>query len=290
MKVISSQWSGVSKGIFSFALSTLLFVLSYPVEAQQQPKIAKIGELVFRDRSDLGAGREAFRQRLRELGYFEGKNIAYETRSAKGDLDRYPTLADELTRLNIDVLVASSINEAIAFKNATKTIPIVFVMSNDPLENGLIDSLARPGGNITGFTFIAPLLAGKRLELLKEAFPKFSRVAVLWNPQDLSTVQQWKESQLPARDLGLHLHSIEVSSVEQYEHAFKQTTKHGRVVIIVMGGALNTAHSKPLQTWSQISAAGDIDRREFVASGGLMSSVPTEANCISAPPLMSTKS
>ena len=112
--------------------------------------------------------------------------------------------------------------EALAAKNATRTIPIVFIAVADPVAAGLVDSLARPGGNITGFTNIAAVLAGKRLELLKETVPKLSRVAVLWNPQDPSTAQQWKESQLPARELGLQLHSMEVSSADKYEARSKK--------------------------------------------------------------------
>jgi ABC-type uncharacterized transport system substrate-binding protein len=132
--------------------------------AQQQAKVAKIGELLFRPGSTLGAGRVVFRAKLRELGYIEGKSVAYETRSADGKLDRFPALADELVRLKVDVLVASSTTEALAFKNATRMIPIVFYSVSDPVAIGLVDSLARPGGNITGFTNIAPMLSGKRLE------------------------------------------------------------------------------------------------------------------------------
>ena len=162
---------------------------------------------------------------LRDLGYVEGKNIAFEYRSADNKLDRLPALADELVRLKVDVLVTPGTSEALAAKNATRTIPIVFFSGGDPVAAGLVDSLARPGGNITGFTNIGAVLAGKRLELLKETVPKLSRVAVLWDPQDPSSAQQWKESQLPARELGLQLHSMEVSSADKYESAFKEATK-----------------------------------------------------------------
>src|SRR4029450_8537401 len=124
--------------------------------------------------------------------------------------DRLPALADELVGLKVDVLIASSTPAALAAKNAAKTIPIIFLGVSDPVAAGLVDSLARPGGNITGFTNIAPVLAGKRLELLKETVPKLSRVAVLWDPKDSGSTQQWKESQLPARELGLQLHSMGV--------------------------------------------------------------------------------
>jgi putative ABC transport system substrate-binding protein len=185
MKVVSSQWSVVSKSLFSLALCALLVALCIPVEAQQQTKVAKIGEIVSRgqERPGLGTGRELFRRSLRELGYVEGKNITFETQSAEGNVDRFPALAEELVRLKVDVLVASSTLEALAFKNATRLIPIVYVGPTDPVTAGLVNSLARPGGNITGFTTIAAVLAGKRLGLLKETVPKLSVVALLWNPK-----------------------------------------------------------------------------------------------------------
>jgi putative tryptophan/tyrosine transport system substrate-binding protein len=131
------------------------------VKRSSSQKVFKIGELVFRgsDRPGLGAGREVFQAKLRDLGYIEGKNIIYETRYAAGKLDRFPALADELVRLKVDVLFASSTTEALAFRNATKTIPVVFNIASDPVVDGLVDSLARPGGNLTGVTLIAPVLA-----------------------------------------------------------------------------------------------------------------------------------
>ena len=131
-------------------------------------------------------------------------------------------MADELVRLKVDVLLASTTPAAEAAKNASRTIPIVFTGGFDPVALGLVDSLARPGGNVTGFTSIASVLVGKRLELLKEIVSKLSRVAVVWDPQNPGSAQQWKESQLPARELGLQLHSIEVSSADKFEAAFKR--------------------------------------------------------------------
>ena len=135
------------------------------------------------------SGHELFRRELRELGYVEGKNIAIEYRYAENKLDRLPALADELVRLKVDVTRHALDGRSLAAKNATRTIPIVFLGVCDPVAAGLVDSLARPGGNITGFTSIAAVLAGKRLELLKETVPKLSRVAVLWNPQDPGSAQ-----------------------------------------------------------------------------------------------------
>lgn len=167
---------------YSFALPSMRAALSFVcalvfalspsfLNAQQPAKVFRIGELVFRgDRLNLGAGRELFRRALGELGYVEGKNIAFEIRSAGGNPDRFPTLAEELVRLEVDVLIASSVNEVLAFKSATKKIPIVMMsVGADPVEAGLVQSLARPGGNVTGVTDFATEISAKRLELLKEA-------------------------------------------------------------------------------------------------------------------------
>src|SRR5262245_46694422 len=166
-------------------------------EAQQHAKIFKIGYLsAVSDRQ--GGASESVKRELETLSYVEGKNITFESRYAGNKLDRLPALADELIGLNVDLLLASSNAAALAAKNATRTIPIVFLGAGDPVALGLVDSLARPGGNITGFTTIAPVLAGKRLELLKETVPKPSRVAVLWNPEIPGVASQWRENQLAA--------------------------------------------------------------------------------------------
>jgi putative ABC transport system substrate-binding protein len=150
-------------------------------EAQQPAKVPKIGWLQARSPSGPGGGPESFLREFHKLGYVEGKNIAFEYRFADDKYDRLPALADELVRLKVDVLVTPATTGALALKNATRTIPIVFLGVSDPVALVLVDSLARPGGNITGFTSIEAVLAGKRLELLKETVPKLSRVAVLWD-------------------------------------------------------------------------------------------------------------
>ena len=196
---------------------------------------------------------------LRELSYVEGKNIAIEFRDADNKLDRLPALADELVRLKVDVFIASAPRAALAAKNATRTIPIVFYDVADPVALGLVDSLARPGGNITGFTIITEVLAGKRLELLKETVPKLSRVAVLWNPQNPGNAQQWKESQLPARALGLQLHSMEVSSADKFESAFKEAAKARSAALAVAPDPLVFSNLKlDHGPGGKISAAGDM--------------------------------
>ena len=263
------------KKVIGFTLWAMLFAVCFPVEAQPQSKIAKIGWLGERG---SGSGRELFRRELGALGYVEGKNIAFEYRYAENRLDRLPVLADELVRLKVDLLVAPSTITALAAKNATRTIPIVFVGVDDPVAAGLIDSLARPGENITGFTSITGVLAGKRLEMLKETIPKLSRVAVLWNPQDPSSVRQWKESQLSARELGLQLHSMELTSAEKYENAFKEAVKARSAGFVLTLHALANSNQKRI---SDLAAKHRLPaiypRADFVASGGLMSYGPDRA-------------
>ena len=238
-------------------------------QAQQATKVFRIGYLSV---VGPGPGVEAFRRALREIGYVEGKNVAIEFRYADSKFDRLPALADELVRLKVDVLVASSTPAALAAQNATKTIPIVFVNVSDPVAAGLIDSLAHPGGNITGIANIATVLAGKRLELLKETVPKLSRVAELWNPQDPASAQQWKESLLSARELGLQLHSMEVSSADKYEGAFKEAIKARSAALAVTHHALAVSNQKQIADLAIKNRLPAIYARgDYVDSGGLMS-------------------
>ena len=251
------------------ALVVAIVMCGGVAHAQQQAKVPKIGSL---GTGGLGSGRELFRQALRELGYVEGKNITIEYRSAEGRLDRLPAVADELVRLNVDVIVTSSTTAALAAKNATKTIPIVFYTVPDPVVTGLVDNLARPGGNITGIADLATVLAGKRLELLKETIPKLSRVAVLWDRQIPGSAQQWKESELAAKGLGLQLHSMEVSNADKYEGAFKQAAKARSAALSVTQSPLASSNRKQIADLAQKNRMPAIyARRDFVESGGLMS-------------------
>jgi putative ABC transport system substrate-binding protein len=262
--------------IFFFLLLPTVFLTTVSLAEAQQPKMYKIGELTARPGLSRSSGE--FLRALRELGYVEGKNITVEFRSAEGKPDRFPALADELIRLKVDILVATSTAEALAFKSATKTIPIVFYTGGDPIGAGLVDSLARPGGNITGVTLISTELIGKRLELLKETIPTLSRVAVLWNPQSL-TMSPWKESLLPGRELGLQLHSMEVSSADKYESAFKEATKARSAALAVISSPLVFSSSRKqiadLATKHRLPAI--FDRGDFIGSGGLMSYGPDRA-------------
>jgi len=261
----------MKKKITVLTLCAVLFALRFPADAQQPSKIPKIGWLgVCPAASDPGP--EEFGREFRALGYVEGKTIVFEYRSADDKLDRLPVLADELVRLKVDVLLASTTPAAVAAKNATRTIPMVFYGGFDPVALGLVDSLARPGGNVTGFTSIAVALAGKRLELLKETVPKLSRVAALWDPQNPGSAQQWKESQLPARELGLQLHSIEVSSADKFEAAFKEATKALSAALAVMASPFFYSNQKQIADLAIKNRLPAIyPRGEFVAGGGLMS-------------------
>ena len=259
--------------VLVFALCAMLFALCLPVEAQQHTKTFKIGwlESETTDRgSRLG---EIFLGRLSELGFIEGKNITFEYRSANNKLERLPALANELVRLNVDVLLTTATPATIAAKKATRTIPIVFMqLAVDPVAAGLVDSLARPGGNITGLTNIAAELAGKRLGILKETVPRLSRVALMWEPKNAGSAQTWKESQLPAKELGLQLYSMEVSSADQFEGAFKEATKARCTALAVTPMVLASAHRKEVVDLAARDRLPAIYYREsFVESGGLMS-------------------
>src|SRR5215831_19710172 len=256
--------------VWLIALALVSFRLA---DAQQNEKIPKIGWLGARAATPgSGTGSELLLRELRKLGYVEGKNIAIEYRRADNRLDRLPTLADELIRLRVDVLVTPSTPSALAAKNATRTIPIVFSIGGDPVAAGVVDSLARPGGNITGFTTISEVLAGKRLELLKETVPNLSRVAVLWNPRNPGNTHQWKESQLSARELGLELHSMEVSSADKYEGAFREAVKARTAALAVSLDSLVQSNLKLIADLAVKNRLPSIyPRGEFVENGGLMS-------------------
>jgi putative ABC transport system substrate-binding protein len=270
LKLSRSLGRHVTGKTFYFALCAMLFALCVTAEAQQQAKVGKIGWLLSGRGS--GPGAELFRREIHALGHVEGKNVAIEYRYAENKLDRLPALADELVRLKVDVLVTGSTLASLALKNATRTIPIVFHNVSDPVAAGLVDSLARPGGNITGITSITTVLAGKRLELLKETVPKLSRVAMLWNPQNPSNALNWKESQLPARELGLQLHSVEVSSADRYESAFKEMIEARSSALSVIQDPLTVSNRKIIADLAIKNRLPAIyPREDFVDSGGLMS-------------------
>ncbi len=270
----SKQPNMARKTIIFVWLVALALVPLRLVEAQSQGKIAKIGWLAVRPASAASVI-ESFQREFGKLGYVEGKNIVFEYRYAEGKLDRLPALADELVGLKVDVLLTPTTPGTLAAKNATRTIPIVFLDVTDPVGVGLVDSLARPGGNITGLTDIAAVLAGKRLELLKETIPKLSRVAVLWNPKSPGAEQSWKESQLAARELGLQLHSMEVSSADKYEGAFKEAIKARSDALAWMSSPLGSSNQRQtVELPKKYRLPAIYSRRAVVENGGLMSYGP----------------
>src|SRR6516164_6264741 len=213
------------------ALCTMFFALCFSVEAQQPKKVPRIGYLSNADAatdSARSARAEGIRLALRELGYIEGQNIAIEYRYAEGRPDREPGLAAELVRLKVDIIVVASGDVTIqAAKNATKTIPIVMMgLGSDPVRAGYVESFARPGGNVTGFTALTRELGGKRLELLKEAVPKLSRVAVLYDPANPPSLHEVKEL-LPAdaRALKLTIQPWEIRAADDFEKVFAALNK-----------------------------------------------------------------
>jgi putative ABC transport system substrate-binding protein len=253
------------------ALCALLLGVGFSAEAQQPVRVSKIGWLAARPPSGATSGIELFRVEMRKLGYVEGKQFVFEYRSAENRIERLPALAEELVRIKVDVLIASSTAEATAAKNATSTIPILFTVVADPVAVGLVDSLPRPGGNITGLTSIAGVLAGKRLELLKETIPKLASAAVLWNPQDSGSRQQWNESQLMGRELGLQLYSMEASRAEQVENAFKDALQARSAALALTQSALFDPTQKRIPDLALKYGLPSISiRGEFVANGGLI--------------------
>ena len=212
--------------------------------AQAPAKVPRIGLLSSHSPSTTALWHQAFRLGLRDLGWVEGKNISIEYRYSEGRSDRLPGLAADLVRLKVDVIVASVSTDALAAQKATTAIPIVMATGGDPVASGLVESLARPGGNVTGLSQMAVQLVGKRLELLKEMIPKLSRVAVLWNPQGATSTLTWKELQLPARQLGVQLHSLEVRSPDDFDQAFEDATRRRRWRSFHRGGPSDGYESK----------------------------------------------
>ena len=258
------------RSIIWFLLITCVLDAAAMAQAQQSKKIARLGYLAAVSASADAPRLEAFRQGLRELGYVEGQNIIIEYRHEADSFERLPALAAELVGLKIDVLVAVTTNAALAASKTTTTIPIVFMGVTDPITAGLVDSLPRPGKNTTGITNMAAILTGKRLELLKETIPKVSRVAVLWDPKAPGSIPQWEESQTPARELGLQLYSMEVSSVDKYESAFKEAVKARSKAVWVTLNPLANSNQKKIADLAISNRLPSICARSDYAENGCM--------------------
>jgi putative ABC transport system substrate-binding protein len=260
------------RNFYGLALCAMLCALGPRAEAQQ-PKVPRIGYLLPGNPASESTVFEATRLALRELGYIEGQNIATEYRYAEGKRDRFPELAAELVRLKVDVLVVAGGNTPVrAVKNATKTIPIVMAGGSDPVEAGLVESLARPGANVTGLTNLARELGGKRLELLKEAVPKLARVAVLYDAVNPSHVREVKEVlPMTAGALKLTIQPWEVPDVDGFERAFATFKKERPDGLYVLSGTRVWAIYKRIAGFALKSRLPSIyNNIEAVDAGGLM--------------------
>jgi putative ABC transport system substrate-binding protein len=262
----------MSKKVFCLALGTSLFALSFSGQAQQPKKVPRIGFLIGTSPSTISDRIEAFRQGLRELGYVEGKNIVIEYRYSEGKLDRLRELAAELVRLNVDVIVTSGPTPNRAAKEATVTIPIVMGYDTDPVGNGFVVSLARPGGNITGLSTLAPEISGKQVELLKEIVPRLSRLAVFGTSTSPGTAQALKETELAAAAVGARLQYLDIRSPNEIDTAFQEARKGRADAVLVLTSAVFVLHRTQLADLAIKSRLPVIyDRREFVDDGGFMS-------------------
>jgi putative ABC transport system substrate-binding protein len=243
-------------------------------EAQQAAKVPRIGYLGD-TRSATPHLREAFLQGLRDLGYVEGGNLVIEYRSAEGKFERYPALAAELVALEVDVILAGSTPAAVAAKQATRTLPIVFAATRDAVGSGLVTSLARPGGNVTGLSLLAPELVGKRLELLKQAVPGVTRVAVLWQAGgqvERTEKDMLKGADVAARALGVRLQVVEARGPADIDRAFSDMTRARAGALAVLGGTMFSNERRRLVDLAATNRLPAVyGFREYVDAGGLMS-------------------
>ena len=269
--------------IFALALCTMLVALCRSTEARQSKRVPRIGYLSNTDSASESTRSEAFRLALRELGYIEGQNIAMEYRYAEGKADRYSKLAAELVRLNVDIIVAAGADNLVrAAKNETNAIPSVMVGAGaDPVEAGLVQSLARPGGNVTGITNLGRELGGKRLELLREAVPKITRVAVLYDPAVPATALEVKEEiRVAARALRLTVRSWEVRDAAGFEKVFLALKKERPDGLYMpRRGPLIKTNEKHIASFALTSQLPSVyGYRGGVEAGGLLYYGPNEAD------------
>jgi len=259
---------------FLGTLAGSLLATPLAAEAQQAAKVARIGFLV----TNLAASprwTEAFHQGLRDLGYIEGRNVVIETRDAEGKPERFPALAAELVALKVDVIVAPPTAAAVAAKQATKTIPIVFAAAADPVASGLVTNLARPGGNVTGLSILASDLVGKSLEQLTQAVPGVSRIVVLWQPGSLgerTEKEMLKGADVAGRALGVRLQIVEARGPADFDRAFSEMTRARAGALTVLGSPmLNSERTRLVDLAAKNRLPAVYPWREFVDTGGLMS-------------------
>jgi ABC-type uncharacterized transport system substrate-binding protein len=259
----------MNQRILAVTLCVMLFALCVSAEAQQPKKVPLVGILTPDPVSARINLFEAFKKGLREVGYVEGQNIGIEVRSAEGKRDRLPTVASELVRLKVDVILTSTTPAIQAAKQATTTIPIVAI-STDPVGTGLVASLARPGGNITGLSLLGPEINGKQLELLKETLPKVKRVAFLGATSGAFTLR-FKEVEIAGRELGLQTQSVEVRSPNELERALESATREQAGALIVTSSIGNAYRRQIVDFAAKNQLPAIYDESESVEAGGLMS-------------------
>jgi putative ABC transport system substrate-binding protein len=268
------------RSVLCVALCATLLALCIPAHAQQPAKIPRIGYLMGQSRSTASVRVDPFRQGLRELGYVEGKNIVIEWRFAEEKVDRLSALAAELARLKVDIIVASGRVSTRAAKDATSTIPIVMTQDSDPVANGFVASLARPGGNITGLSTLAPELSGKRLELLKEIVPKLSRVAIFGTSTIPGEAQVLREVELAANAFGVKTQYLDILSPKDIEAAFRAAVKGRAEAILPMwaGVFAMPQRTKIAELAVKNRLPAIFISSPFVDAGGLMSYGPNLAD------------
>jgi putative ABC transport system substrate-binding protein len=263
------MWCSARGWIITLTLSLLVALLA--AEAQPPTHVHRIGYLLGTTREQQ-LYVEAFLEGMRALGYVEGQHFVMEYREAAGQYERLPALAAELVRLKVDVLLAVITPAALAAKDATTTIPIVLVGVGDPVGSGLVASLARPGGNVTGLSNLSPELAGKKLEFLKDVLPAVSRVAVLWNPANPAAARDVQEADVAAQRLGVQLHLVEARGPEAFDSAFAAMTRAHADALLVVADAIFFEHRRRLAELAAMSHLPTMHGiRPFVEAGGLMS-------------------
>ena len=260
----------MNKKILVSILAVVILASVHPAEAQLAKKVPLVGILTPDPVSARINLFEAFKKGLREVGYVEGQNIGIEVRSAEGKRDRLPTVASELVRLKVDVILTSTTPAIEAAKQATTTIPIVAI-STDPVGSGLVASLARPGGNITGLSLLGPEINGKQLELLKETLPKVKRVAFVGNPANVAFALRFKEVEIAGRELGLQTQSVEVRSPNELERALESATREQAGALIVPSSISNAYRRQIVDFAAKNQLPAIYDESESVEAGGLMS-------------------
>jgi putative tryptophan/tyrosine transport system substrate-binding protein len=265
-----SKQPSMGRKIIILLLVTMALAPVHLVEAQQAKKVPLVGILTPDPVSARINLFEAFKKGLREVGYVEGQNIGIEVRSAEGKRDRLPTVASELVRLKVDVILTSTTPAIQAAKQATTTIPIVAI-STDPVGSGLVASLARPGGNITGLSLLGPEINGKQLELLKETLPKVKRVAFVGNPASVAFALRFKEVEIAGQELGLQTQSVEVRSPNELERALESATREQAGALIVPSSISNAYRRQIVDFAAKNQLPAIYDESESVEAGGLMS-------------------